>query len=48
MRAILMTILLIITAVVVYTSVAEGDDGLNEGVSRTGGAMGQYMKEMSP
>ncbi|WP_182914346.1 hypothetical protein [Paenibacillus sp. 1011MAR3C5] len=48
MRAILMTLLLIITAVVVYTSVAEGDDGLNEGVGRTGGAMGEYIKGMSP
>ncbi|MFF2890458.1 hypothetical protein [Paenibacillus sp. NPDC057967] len=48
MRAILMTLLLIITAVVVYTAVAEGDDGLNKGVSRTGDAMGEYLKGMSP
>ncbi|WP_165861398.1 hypothetical protein [Paenibacillus paeoniae] len=48
MRAILMMLLLIVTAIVIYTSVAEGDDGLNEGIARTGGAMGEYIKGMSP
>lgn len=48
MRSILMTLLLIVTAILVYTAVAEGDEGLNESVSRTGGAMGEYIKGMSP
>ncbi|WP_165867438.1 hypothetical protein [Paenibacillus pinisoli] len=48
MRAILMTLLLIITAVVVYTAVAEGEGGLNESVSRSGVVMREYIKGMSP
>lgn len=48
MRAILISLLLIITAVLVYAAVAEGDNGMKSGLNRTGGAMSEYIKGMSP
>ncbi|WP_282570410.1 hypothetical protein [Paenibacillus sp. L3-i20] len=40
--------MLIITAVLIYTSVAEGENGMKRQVKRSGGAMGEYIKGMSP
>ena len=48
MRAILTSLLLIITVVLIYTTVAEGGGGMKSGISRTGSAMSDYVKGMSP
>lgn len=48
MRAILTSLLLIITVVLIYTSVAEGEGGMKSGMNRTGSAMSDYVKGMSP
>lgn len=48
MRAILTSVLLIITVILIYTAVAEGEGGLKSGINRTGGAMSDYLKGMSP
>lgn len=48
MRSMLITLMLIITVVLVYAAAAEGDGGLKNGVSRSGGAMSQHIREMSP
>ncbi|WP_156739735.1 hypothetical protein [Paenibacillus oryzae] len=48
MRSLLITLMLIITVVLVYAAAAEGDSGLKNGVSRSGGAMSQHIREMSP
>lgn len=48
LRALLITLMLIITVVLVYAAAAGGDGGLKNGVSRSGGAMSQHIREMSP
>lgn len=48
MRTILVTLLLLITAVVIYAAVAEGEGGMNRQVQRTGGVMSDYIRKMSP
>ena len=48
MRAILTTVLLIITVILIYTAVADGDTGMKQGLIRTGGAMSDYVRGMSP
>jgi|GEM_PF-1448346 hypothetical protein len=48
LRSLLITLMLIITVVLVYAAAAEGDGGLKNGVSRSGGAMSQHIREMSP
>ncbi|WP_162848528.1 hypothetical protein [Paenibacillus nanensis] len=48
MRAILTSVLLIITVLLIYTAVAEGEGGMKDGVNRTGGAISDYVKGMSP
>lgn len=48
MRAILTSLLLIITAILIFSAVAEGDNGMKNGMNRIGGAMGEYIEGMSP
>ncbi|MCR2803340.1 hypothetical protein [Paenibacillus soyae] len=48
MRAILTSMLLIVTVVLIYTTVADGEDGLKSGINRSGSAMSDYVKGMSP
>lgn len=48
MRSILTSVLLIITVILIYTAVAEGEGGMKDGVNRTGGAISDYVKGMSP
>ncbi|MEK3882483.1 hypothetical protein [Paenibacillus sp. PL2-23] len=48
MRAILTSLLLIITAVLVYTAAADGEGGMKSGIGRTGSAISDYVKGMSP
>ncbi|MBH5320154.1 hypothetical protein I6N90_20320 [Paenibacillus sp. GSMTC-2017] len=48
MRAILTSMLLIIAVILIYTSVAEGDDGMKNQINKVGGTMGEYIEGMSP
>ncbi|MFD0588790.1 hypothetical protein ACFQZE_12385 [Paenibacillus sp. GCM10027627] len=48
LRAIFMSLLLLITAVLIYTSAAEGETGLKAGLNRAGGNMADYIEGMSP
>lgn len=48
MRQLLVTILLLITVIALYESVAEGDEGLNARVRGAGEAVHGYLEGMSP
>jgi|HigsolmetaGSP12D_1036236.scaffolds.fasta_scaffold00411_16 hypothetical protein len=48
MRQILMTVLLIVTVVLLYRNVAEGDGGMREHVRASGSAMAEAISRISP
>ncbi|NBD24368.1 hypothetical protein [Paenibacillus glycinis] len=48
MRSLLMTLLLIIVAIMVYSEVTGGDDGMNRQLERSGGHMSDGIRRMSP
>jgi hypothetical protein len=48
MRALLMTVLLIVAAVAIYANVTEGDDGTKAQLGRTGSHMSDSIGRMSP
>jgi hypothetical protein len=48
MRAILISTLLLITAVLVYTAIAEGDSGMKSQVNGAGEAISDHIRQMSP
>ncbi|MEF2246855.1 MULTISPECIES: hypothetical protein [unclassified Paenibacillus] len=48
MRSLLITLLLIITAILIYEGVAGGENGMNTQVNRSGGAMSQHIRQLSP
>ncbi|MFB9277730.1 hypothetical protein [Cohnella cellulosilytica] len=48
MRQLLMTTLLVITVVLLYTSIAQGDGGTNERITDSGGRMADHLSRISP
>ncbi|WP_165279974.1 hypothetical protein [Paenibacillus protaetiae] len=48
MRGLLVTVLLLITVIAIYNSVAEGDHGMKQQVKGTGEAVGSYIRRMNP
>ncbi|MBW7476419.1 hypothetical protein K0T92_16930 [Paenibacillus oenotherae] len=48
MRAILMSVLFIIVAVVIYANVIEGDEGTKIQVERSGSRMSDSIRSISP
>ncbi|GGG81315.1 MULTISPECIES: hypothetical protein [Paenibacillus] len=48
MRSILMTLLLLIVVIVIYTNVMEGERGMNKSLSDSGDAIGGYIRQLSP
>lgn len=48
MRAILITTLLLISVVLIYTAVASGDTGMKRQITGAGGAISDHIRQMSP
>ena len=48
MRAILASLLLLIMAVLIYHSVAEGESGMKSEVNHSGRAISEHVRSMSP
>ncbi|WP_190287523.1 hypothetical protein [Paenibacillus darwinianus] len=48
MKAILMTVMLLVTAVLLYTSIAEGENGTKAQLGRSGSAMAESIGRLSP
>ncbi|WP_338552805.1 hypothetical protein [Paenibacillus sp. KS-LC4] len=48
MRSLLAAILLLITIVMLYSGIAEGDQGMNKQLERSGHATSSYIRTMSP
>ncbi len=48
MRQLLMTTLLVITVVLLYTSIAQGDDGTNARITESGDRMADRLSRISP
>lgn len=48
MRSLLITMLLLITVLVLYEGVAEGDEGLNGRLKEAGESVHSYVQGMSP
>lgn len=48
MRALLVCMLLLVTVMIVYSSVALGEDGIRMQTDEAGAAVGDYIRGMSP
>ncbi|WP_256761239.1 hypothetical protein [Cohnella sp. WQ 127256] len=48
MRQLLMTMLLIVTVVLLYTSITQGDEGTREQIKASGGRMADHISRISP
>jgi len=48
MRQLLMTMLLIVTVALLYTSIVQGDEGTNARISDSGGRMADHLSRISP
>ncbi len=48
MRTLLAAILLLVTIVMIYSGVAEGDQGMKKQLERSGDATSSYIRNMSP
>ncbi|WP_341279282.1 hypothetical protein [Paenibacillus sp. FSL H8-0537] len=48
MRSLLAAILLLVTMVMIYSGIAEGDQGMNKQLERSGDATSSYIRTMSP
>ncbi|MFC4601923.1 hypothetical protein [Cohnella hongkongensis] len=48
MRQLLMTMLLIATVVLLYTSFAQGEDGANARIAVSGSRMADHLSRISP
>ncbi len=48
MRSILMALLLLVTAIVLYTAIAEGDAGTLSLMERSAGAMSDSIRRLDP
>ncbi|CAM3324161.1 MULTISPECIES: hypothetical protein [Paenibacillus] len=48
MRSLLISMLLLVTVILLYTGITGGDDGTKRQVERSGSAIGAYIRQMSP
>lgn len=48
MRGILVSMLLLITVIIMYEAVAEGDGGMKRQIDGAGGSIGSHIRGMSP
>lgn len=48
MRSLLAAILLLVTIVMIYSGVAEGEQGMKKQLERSGDATSSYIRTMSP
>ncbi|QJD84323.1 hypothetical protein [Cohnella herbarum] len=48
MRQLLMTMLLIVTVALLYSSIAQGDGGTREQIETSGGRMADHISRISP
>ncbi|MDQ6422836.1 hypothetical protein RB620_25750 [Paenibacillus sp. LHD-117] len=48
MRALLMSMLLLLTVLLIYTAVAEGEGGMKRQTNEAGASISDYIKGMSP
>ncbi|WP_156889522.1 hypothetical protein [Paenibacillus harenae] len=48
MRSILITLLLLVTVILLYLEIAEGDTGMNRQVNEAGRAVSDHIRSMSP
>lgn len=48
MRNILISMLLLVTVIILYQAVAEGDGGMKRQLDGAGGSVGSHIRGMSP
>ncbi|GBG11824.1 hypothetical protein PAT3040_06672 [Paenibacillus agaridevorans] len=48
MRALLLSMLLLVTVLLVYSAVAEGEDGMRSQTNEAGASISDYIRGMSP
>jgi hypothetical protein len=48
MRALLLSMLLLVTVLLVYSAVAEGEDGMRSQTNKAGASISDYIRGMSP
>ncbi len=48
MRSILIAIMLIVTVIIIYNNVADGDDGIKNQLNRSGQSMSEHISRISP
>lgn len=48
MRSLLLSMLLIVTVIAIYTAIAEGDDGMKQRIYDSEEAVASYIRRMSP
>ncbi|MFX3632672.1 MAG: hypothetical protein ACE3L7_18355 [Candidatus Pristimantibacillus sp.] len=48
MRSILISVLLLVAVIILYTNIANGDGGMKHQIKSSGEAVGSYIRQMSP
>jgi hypothetical protein len=48
MRGILVSILLLITVIILYQAVAEGDEGMKQQINGAGGSISNHIRGIDP
>jgi hypothetical protein len=48
LRSLLISMLLLVTVVLIYSAVAEGEDGMKSTTDEAGYSIGDYIRGMSP
>ncbi|MCM3631025.1 hypothetical protein M3194_27230 [Paenibacillus glycanilyticus] len=48
MRSLLISMLLLVTVILLYTGITGGEGGTKRQVERSGAAIGAYIRQMSP
>jgi hypothetical protein len=48
MRQLLMTVLLIVTVVVLYTGITQGEEGTHEQITASGSKMAEHISRINP
>ncbi len=48
MRQLLMTMLLIVTVVLLYSTITQGDEGTKAKITNSGGSMAEQISRISP
>lgn len=48
MRSILISVLLLVTIIILYMNITDGDGGMKDQINESGEAVGNYIRRMSP